>query len=215
MIESILAKSPKQFALGGYTTLKIGGGAEIAFFPSNIDQILAIRDHLISNNKKMTIIGAGSNLLISSKGISGGVILANNLDNYEFFDDKRIKVDCGVKSTKLAKLLLDHSLTGLEFLIGIPGSVGGAVTMNSSAHGQSIKDVIEHAEVIDLETGEISIFDKAALELDYRKSFVRKNKHFILNATFCLDKDDTKAISDRMEFHLNYRKQNHPPLTSA
>ena len=77
----------------------------------------------------------------------------------------------------------------MEFLIGIPGSVGGAVTMNSSAHGQSIKSVIEQAEVLDPKTGEISIFDRAALELDYRKSFVQQNKHFILNATFCLEKD--------------------------
>ena len=212
-IEHILTKSPKNFELGGYTTLKIGGEAEVAFFPSNIDQLITIRDHLILKNKKMTVIGAGSNLLISSKGISGGVILTNNMDNYEILDDKRIKVECGVKSAKLSKFLLNHSLTGLEFLIGIPGSIGGAVTMNSSAHGQSIKDVIENAEVIDLETGEINILDKSEQELSYRESFVKKNKHFILNATFCLNKDDSKAISDRMEFHLNYRKQNHPPLT--
>ena len=213
IIDDILAKSPKNFSLGGYTTLKIGGEAEIAFFPSDKDQILAIKEYLYSNNKQMTVIGAGSNLLISSNGVSGGIVLTNNLDSYEFLDDDTIKVGSGVKSVKLAKLLLNHSLSGLEFLVGIPGSVGGAVTMNSSAHGQSIKDVIQCAEVLDMETGNICVLDKSLLELDYRQSFVKNNRHFILNATFCLNKDDAKAISDRMEFHLSYRTSHHPPLT--
>lgn len=213
MIADSSIKSIKNLSLAGYTTLKIGGEAEIAYFPANIDEISCIRDHLELNHKKITVIGAGSNLLVSSQGISGGVILTNHFKNYEIFKNGKIKVDCGVKSAKLAHILLENNLSGLEFLIGIPGSIGGAITMNSSAHGQGIEDVIESAEVLDLETGEIINLEKSDLNLGYRYSFVESNRHLILNATFQLKKDDFKNISDKMEFHVNYRKEKHPPLT--
>ncbi len=85
--------------------------------------------------------------------------------------------------------------------------------MNSSAHGQSIEDVIESADVIDLKTCEIKTLYKEDLKLSYRNSFVEKNRHLILNAVFKLKKAEQNEISERMEFHINYRKQNHPPLT--
>lgn len=213
MIDDILIKTPKNYPLSAYTTLKIGGQAEMVFFPSRVEEILEIRNYLLENNKKITVIGAGSNLLVSSQGVSGGVILTNKFNNYEMLDEGRIKVDAGIKSVQLAKILHDHSLSGLEFLIGIPGALGGAVTMNSSAHGQSIKDVIESVEVINLQTGEVTKMDKDQLDLGYRYSFVESNKHLILNATFSLKEDNPQDILNRMEFHVNYRKQNHPPLT--
>lgn len=211
VIDSI--KSTQNLPLAGYTTLKIGGQAETAYFPSNTQETISLIDYLKSQNKRITIIGAGSNLLVSSKGLSGGVILTGNLKNCEVFEDGRVKADCGIKSAQLAKILLEHNLSGLEFLIGIPGSLGGAVTMNSSAHGQGIEHSIESAEVLNIETGEIVTMDKSELNLGYRYSFVESNKHLILNATFKLNKDENKNIADKMDFHVTYRKQNHPPLT--
>lgn len=209
----ILNKSSKNLLMADYTTLKIGGEAEIVFFPSNIDELISVRDFLVSNNRKFTVIGAGSNLLISSKGISGGVILTQNLNNYEILDEVTYKADSGMKSAKLAKIMQENNLAGLEFLIGIPGSVGGAVTMNSSAHGQAIKDVIEAVEVLDLCTGEIIKLDKSQLNLNYRESFVESSRHLVLNATFRLAKADPKDILEKMNFHLSWRKEKHPPLT--
>lgn len=206
-------KTISNLPLAGYTTLKIGGEAQTAYFPSNTDEILNTINFLKSANKKITVIGAGSNLLVSSKGISGGVILTHNLKNYEIQENGKVKIDCGIKSAQLAKIMLENKLSGLEFLIGIPGSVGGAVTMNSSAHGQGIEHVIESAEVLNIETGEIVYLEKSQLNLGYRYSFVENNKHLILNTTFQLKKDAPKNISEKMDFHINYRKQNHPPLT--
>jgi UDP-N-acetylmuramate dehydrogenase len=213
MITNNSIKPIYNLSLSDYTTLKIGGEAEVAYFPSNIQEIVAVRETLKNQNKKITIVGAGSNLLVSSKGITGGIILTQNLKNYEILEGRKVKVDCGIKSSRLAQILLENRLSGLEFLVGIPGCVGGAVTMNSSAHGQGIEHVIEKAEVLNLETGEINILDKSKLDLGYRYSFVESNKHLILNATFQLQEDDYKNISDKMDFHLSYRKQNHPPLT--
>lgn len=201
------------YPLYNHTTLKIGGNAECAYFPKNVQELLSVIDYLISQNKKITLIGAGSNLLISSKGISGGVIFTGGINGYEFLDNCRIKVDSGMKSAALAKVLLEKSLSGLEFLIGIPGTVGGAVTMNSSAHGQGIDQVIEFAEILDVKTGKITKLDKSDLNLGYRYSFVEPNRHLILNAVFNLNPGSYDKISECMDFHVNYRKEKHPPLT--
>jgi len=212
MIADIIDKKA-DYPLSCHTTLKIGGNAECAFFPKSIDEFLSVRDYLVSQNKKITVIGAGSNLLVSSNGIKGGVIFTGSICGYKFLDDYRIKVDSGMKSAVLAKVLLEKNLSGLEFLIGIPGTVGGAVTMNSSAHGQGIDQVIECAEVLDIKTGKIIKLDKAELKLGYRYSFVEPNRHLILNAVFRLTPDSYSKIAECMNFHVNYRKEKHPPLT--
>lgn len=213
LVDNILSKSYKDHNLKDYTTLKIGGNAQIAFFPSNVEELKSVRNYLSSNNMPVTIIGAGSNLLISSKGVSGGTVFTSNFKNVEILESGKVKVGCGLKSSTLAKMLLDKNLTGLEFLVGIPGSLGGAVTMNSSAHGQAIENSIQNVEVYDLDSGNIITLNKDDLKLEYRNSFVQHNKHFILNATFQLEKGDNSDISEKMNFHVNYRKQNHPPYS--
>ncbi|HSA06199.1 MAG TPA: UDP-N-acetylmuramate dehydrogenase [Candidatus Gastranaerophilales bacterium] len=194
-----------------YTTLKIGGNAVELYIPDNVSEILQLKQLL--QNEKIVILGQGSNILVSSQGIQDRVIYTGNLKKYEFLNETTIKVESGIKSWNVAKILLDKNLSGLEFLIGIPGSLGGAVTMNSSAHGQAIEDVIESAEALDLKTNEIYLLNKSELKLGYRNSFVEKNRHLILNATFKLKKDHHNKIAERMDFHLSYRKERHPALT--
>lgn len=206
--------SQQDYCLKSLTTLNIGGNAEIAFFPKNVEELKLIRDHLKSLNKPITVVGAGSNLLVSSNGVSGGVVFTNNFKSFEIINDTTIKVGSGLKSAALAKLLLENDLSGLEFLIGIPGSLGGAVTMNSSAHGQSIEDVIANVEVYDIQSGDIITLDKSKMQMEYRNSFVQHNKHFIISATFNLKKASHNEIADLMEFHVTYRRKNHPPIHS-
>lgn len=207
----ITVKKLQNHPLRAYTTLKIGGYADEIYIPQSVEAIYEMKDDL--NREKITIMGRGSNLLISSKGVREKVVLTSNLKNHRFLDKNTIKVESGLKSNALAKILLEHNLSGLEFLVGIPGSIGGAITMNSSAHGQAIEDVIMSAEVIDLHTNEIHVLDRADLKLGYRNSFVEKNRHFILSAVFRLEEDDYKNIAEKMDFHISYRKRNHPPLT--
>ena len=201
----------QNFPLKEHTTLKIGGVAKNAYLPNSIEEIYEIKNNTCG--ERIAVIGEGSNLLVSSQGVEEKIIITKNLKKYEFLDEETIKVECGLKSASLAKILLENSLSGMEFMIGIPGSVGGAVTMNSSAHGQAIEDVIEAAEVIDLYTCELKTLNKDDLKLSYRHSFVEKNRHLILNTTFQLKKDSAENIAKKMEFHLNYRKEKHPPLT--
>ena len=213
MITELLNKAQTNYPLNGHTTLKIGGNAELAFFPETVDELIEIRNHLLANDQKITVIGAGSNLLVSSKGVSGGVIFTSSIKNMTRLDETRVKVDSGIKSVQFSKFAQENSLSGVEFLVGIPGTVGGAVTMNSSAHGQGIEDTIELAEVLDIQTGELITLDKPRLNLGYRYSFVESNRHLILNATFNLKTGNLNEINDKMNFHVEYRRQNHPPLT--
>ncbi len=213
MANDIITKSPKDYYLTNHTTLKIGGKAEYAYFPSNIEELCDVKNYLKSINKEMHILGYGSNVLISSKGVDGGVIFTNNLNEFEFLEDKKVKCYSGVKSATLARALAKESLAGLEFLIGIPGTIGGAVTMNSSAHGHAIKDTIESVEFFDFETSNIIELNKSELNLAYRSSFVETGKHFVISATFKLEGGNADELLKNMEFFIEYRKKHHPPLT--
>jgi len=206
-------KKLKNHSLKEHTTLKIGGNAFEVYLPRSADEVYELKKAF--QDEKIAVIGLGSNLLVSSQGVEERVILTENLKNHEFINETTIKVECGVKSCNLAKILLERELTGLEFLIGIPGSIGGAVTMNSSAHGQAIKDVIHSVEVIDLAANEIYTLNKSQLNLGYRNSFVEKNRHLILNAVFKLEKGEYKEIAGKMDFHVDYRKENHPSLKQS
>ncbi len=195
-----------------HTTLKIGGTAQKAYFPSSVDELIELIKELKANDTPITVIGAGSNLLISSNGIKGAVIFTKNIAHFKV-DENFITVGSGMKSVMLSKLAQENNISGLEFLVGIPGSIGGAVTMNSSAHGQAIKDVIISTRVLDLQNNEIIKLEKEDLELEYRSSFVKANKHIILDSKFELQNSAPHEIQDLMDFHINYRAKNHPPLT--
>lgn len=212
---NLKCKYIKNYNLASHTTFKIGGNAEIAFFPSSIEELVESRNYIIENNLKITIIGAGSNMLISSAGVSGGVILTSGLKEHSINKNGAASFNCGLKSTKVSKLVFEAGYSGLEFLIGIPGSIGGAVIMNSSAHGQSISDVITGADILDLETGEQFYLNKEELKLDYRGSFAVCGKHLVLNAYFQLKNEEKSKIAELMEFHINYRIKNHPPITES
>ncbi len=201
----------ENYPLKDHSTLKIGGCADEVYIPAKLEDIYEIKNSVI--NEQITVIGRGSNLLVSSQGVRDKVIFTENLKNYEFLDETTIKVECGLMSACVAKILLDKNLSGLEFLIGIPGSIGGAITMNSSAHGQAVEHVIESAEVIDLHTNEIQTMTKEELKLSYRHSFVEKNRHFILSAVFNLEKAEHNTIAEKMDFHVDYRKKCHPPYS--
>lgn len=211
MNTKIKTKKIENFPLKEHTTLKIGGKALEAYIPENIEELKELKKNL--SCEELTIIGQGSNILVSSQGVKEKVVLTKNLKNCNIYDETIVKAECGIKSANFAKILLENNLTGLEFLIGIPGSIGGAVTMNSSAHGQAIEDTIESVEVLDLCSNEIFILNKADLMLGYRDSFVKKNKHLVLNATFKLKKSERNLIAEKMNFHVNYRKERHPSLS--
>ena len=124
-----------------HTTFKIGGKADLFITPSTIDELKNIIIELKSAHVPYIVIGNGSNLLVSDKGIEGAVISTENLNSFEIAENT-IYADAGLKLSALASAATKNSLSGLEFAAGIPGTVGGAVFMNAGAYDGEIKNVI-------------------------------------------------------------------------
>ena len=132
--------------LADYTTFKIGGPARYFFIAKNKQDLIKAIE--FAKNKHLTffILGGGSNLLVSDNGFKGVVIKIQNQD-YRI-DGTRIITDAGVELNTLVNLSIDNSLTGLEWAIGIPGTIGGAVKVNASAFGQNIKELVKNIKKI-------------------------------------------------------------------
>lgn len=140
------------------------------------------------------VIGNGSNLLVSDKGIRGVVIqLSDTFDEVEYIDDVTVKVMSGMMLSRLGNKLADKGLAGFEFATGIPGSVGGAVRMNAGAYGGEIKDIIVSADVLD-RSGRLISLSRDELELGYRTSCIEAMDYIVVSAVFRLQKGDTDTI---------------------
>lgn len=199
----------ENYDLTKHTTFKIGSCAKIVYMPEDQSEFVQL---LKSFDKIPLIIGGGSNLLISSNGVDEAVILTSELDKTEIKDNV-IKAQCGTKTGGLSKIAADNELSGIEFLYVIPATVGGVVKMNASAHSQSIKDILEKAEVFDFETKEVITLSNEELDLDYRTSVLQKKPLVLLNATFKLHKKEKSMIELKMKDNLAYRKEKQPSLS--
>ena len=144
--ENILINEP----MSKHTTFKTGGKADFFVVPESVDEIRKI----LAITKDVVILGNGSNVLVTDKGIRGVVISLKNLNQYQI-DHDVIAADSGISVAKLSHIAAENSLSGLEFACGIPGTLGGAVFMNAGAYGGEMKDVVVSSTYIDKNTLEI------------------------------------------------------------
>ncbi len=190
--------------LNRHTTFKIGGPA--GFFIEPIDA--ADLKLLLASAKKykipILVIGAGSNILISDKGIRG-IVLRLNAALFRRIFIKRNCLEAGSGTTlrQLIKLTQEHGLSGVEFLAGIPGTLGGALAMNAGAWGKNIGDLLQKATVMDY-NGNIKIVSKKDMRFGYRKSSLAK--YIILSASIKLIKENKKEIKDNIKKYLECRR---------
>ena len=124
------------------TSFKIGGNISKMYFPESVEEFVEIKE----KEPDAFVAGNFSNILVSSDGFEGTVICTKKIDGIKI-DGNRVLAGAGVRGTKLSKLALENELSGLEFMIAFPGSVGGEVFMNAGAHGQMIADVLSSAKV--------------------------------------------------------------------
>lgn len=201
--------------MSNYTTFRIGGNADYIVTPSNIEQIRRII--LISNEYKIQyeVIGNGSNILVSDDGFRGIIInLANKFSDVQIDYNKEnvlVKAKSGIMLSKLSLIMAENGLSGFEFASGIPGTLGGAVTMNAGAYGGEIKDFIKSTTVIDKE-GNIFTIDKENLKMSYRNSVIKQEGYIVLEATFLMQKNGNKDdILEKMN-ELNRQRREKQPL---
>lgn len=177
-----------------HTTFRIGGCADYYVQPSSIEELQSLIRFLNKSDIECCVIGNGSNLLVSDKGIRGVVIqLSDTFDEVEYIDDVTVKVMSGMMLSRLGNKLADKGLAGFEFATGIPGSIGGAVRMNAGAYGGEIKDIIVSADVLD-RSGRLISLSRDELELGYRTSCIAAMDYIVVSAVFRLQKGDTDII---------------------
>ena len=195
-----------------HTSFKTGGHAECYITAKTIEDIQNIFQYAKTNKIKLYIIGNGSNLLVSDKGVNG-IVLKIVLDNISIIEQEEsiiVKAGAGVKVMALAQELKKQGITGFEELAGIPGTIGGANYMNAGAYGKEIKDIIIETKVLNKETGKIETLKNEQQNLEYRNSIFKQNNYIILETTMQLQKGNIQEIEQKMNEYLKQRKEKQP-----
>lgn len=197
-------------SMSKYTTFKIGGNARVIIKATSNEGLIDILTKCKEYNVPVFVLGKGSNLLVSDKGIDAVVIRLDGVFNeIKQIDSETIYCGAGVSLAKLCSFACECGLSGLEFAWGIPGSVGGAVYMNAGAYGGEIKDVISSANHID-DNNNVGAFNSDMLNMSYRHSVYTENGYVITGATFKLTKDSSVEIRKRMDDYMGRRKDKQP-----
>jgi UDP-N-acetylmuramate dehydrogenase len=195
--------------MSNHISFKVGGKVDLLLKPESIEQVSKSIKLCRENSIPYYIIGNGSNLLVRDGGIRGVVIKLSELKDI-IVDDRNIKAYCGALLKDVSDIAMKHSLSGIEFACGIPGSIGGAVFMNAGAYDGEIKNVIIEAEVID-KNGDYKVLKGNALEFGYRTSNIKSQGYIVVSATLGLIEGDKQKIVNRVD-ELTKRREEKQPL---
>ena len=192
--------------LSEVTTYRFGGFCKNFINIESEDELSDLKN--IIKGKQNVILGKGSNVAFSDKEFYGNV-LTPKFEELTLSDNFEIKVGSSVFLPKLSRFFKENSLSNGEFLIGIPGTVGGAIKMNAGAYGWEFSELLKDLRCFDFETFEIKILKKEELEFSYRKSKNLDNK-IILSATLTVEKGDKKIINKNLSDFNEKRKKSQP-----
>jgi len=202
----LFADAPLRF----HTTFRIGGPADLLFYPRNTDEVQKIICMAKEYGEPITLLGNGSNILVRDGGIRGLVIRFGR----KMADIRRegtdIIVGAGALLRDVAAFAQKNSLSGLEFACGIPGSIGGAIFMNAGAYDDEMKSVVVSVKTVSPD-GDIRLYSSDELDFGYRHSIFQNSDEAICETRLHLRAADRNTILERME-DLNYRRESKQPL---
>ncbi len=193
--------------LSQHTWFQVGGPAELLFRPQSA-QDLAVFLQSKPTDILVTVIGAGSNILVRDVGISGVVIRLGREFADVFIDGTSVIIGAAALDRTVALTCADAGLSGLEFLVGVPGTIGGAVKMNAGCYNQEVKDVLRWAEVMDHQ-GNITRLSNVELGFSYRHSALSADQ-IVIRACFDLQAEDPTVIHQRLTQLLAEREKSQP-----
>ena len=193
--------------IGKKTWFRTGGLAEVLFEPHDKNDLISFIKN-IKTNTPLTIIGRGSNLLVRDGGVPGVVIKLNNSLAQITFKKDKIEAGAGILNHKIVQECKKRSVSGLEFLVGIPGSIGGAVAMNSGAYGKEIKDIVQSVEII-TKTGKRKIIPEKKIKFQYRKALLPKDS-LITQVNLNFSKGKKTEIEKLIKIIQRERKKTQP-----
>ena len=200
----------KNINLSNFTTWRIGGPAEWIAQPKNNAEIKYLINWINKKKIPCNIIGAGSNLLINDKGIKGLSLCMRQFKGINIDKSTGIlEVLSGEMLPTLARKAASNGLHGLEWAVGIPGTIGGAVVMNAGAQGHSISKYLESITTLSLK-GEYKIFKATDLNFGYRQSLLQHENLIVVSARLKLKSGHTKKIRQKTNENLNHRLKTQP-----
>ena len=193
-----------------HTTFRIGGPAALMALPGTMEEVQTVFKTAAELDVEPFFLGNGSNLLVADKGYPGFIVkLTGDFDEIREVS-RGVEAGSAVLLSRLSNALVGRGLTGLEFASGIPGSVGGAVTMNAGAYGGEMAQVLEEVAFLD-EAGEVCTLPASECDFGYRHSIFSNRKCLILEARFHLEPGDPATIKARMD-ELTARRREKQPL---
>lgn len=194
--------------LAPYTTFGIGGAARFFYEPTSEEEVVRALEEIRNLGVPYFVLGNGSNLLVSDEGYDGAILhLARNFGRIRR-EGNRVYAESGALLAQAARFAAREGLSGLEPLSGIPGSVGGAVTMNAGAYGGETKDVIERVRVLTKDG--VREYTNEEMRFSYRHSLITDEGGIVLEATYLLEPDEPEAIFARIEDFAARRNAKQP-----
>jgi UDP-N-acetylmuramate dehydrogenase len=200
-----------QVALAAFTSYRVGGPAEWFVTPRDLDALKLSWQWAQQQGVPITWLGAGSNLLVSDRGLPGLVICTRHLRHAEFDAvTGQLTASAGEPIVRLAQQAAKHGWEGMEWAVGIPGTVGGAVFMNAGAHKLCTADILVSARVLNPD-GTVDTLTPKELEFSYRTSSLQHDNRLVVEATFQLQPGaDPQAVMTATEAHLTHRHTTQP-----
>ena len=200
----------KNVNLSNYSWFNLGGLAEYLFKPDSKSQLIEFLNDNLTNNFKITIIGAGSNILFRDNGIKGVVIkLGKGFSYINLIGENELEVGAATLDKKVANFALDNNISNLEFLSCIPGSIGGAITMNSGCYGHNISNILASITVIDLKKRQEKVIKSKDIKFYYRGTNLSEN-FIIVSARLKGNNSSIKSIEKTQNEMLEKKKLSQP-----
>ena len=206
---SLECSAEREVSMKNYTSFKVGGPAELFLSPEDAGQTAKLVRFCEKEEIPVFVLGKGSNLLVSDRGIKGAVIYTGKQCGISLTDENTVRAQSGASLAQLCTFARENSLSGLEFAYGIPGTVGGAVFMNAGAYGGEMKDVLLNSEYVSTD-GTSGELDNEAMELSYRHSAYENSNLVITAASVRLAPADRNEIKSTMNDILARRKEKQP-----
>jgi len=195
--------------LAKYNWFNVGGSAEIFFRPISLDQLCEFYKAIKNLSKPIHLIGAGSNILVRDGGVKGVVIkLGSKFSYLKRIEKNIIEAGAATLDKNLANFAMENSIGGFEFMSCIPGSVGGAIIMNSGCYDEDISTIIKSVKILNIH-GDVEEIEKDDIQFVYRSSSIKKNS-IIISAKFEGIVKDKYSIKKKQEDLINKKKETQP-----
>jgi UDP-N-acetylmuramate dehydrogenase len=208
VMSMVKGEAIKDAPMRGFTTLRIGGNAEIMVFPMDVVSLRGVILFARDSHIPYLVVGNGSDLLVRDNGIAGIVINLRKGFNAVNLENDLIRIQAGCSLKRFIDFAGEQSLSGPEYLSGIPGTVGGALAMNAGAHGKEMDEFVHSLEVMGND-GNIEEIERDQLEFSYRSLHLEKGS-VILSALFRLEREERDVIEERKEEFWKKRRETQP-----